>query len=320
MSTAISNPGAPAGGTAGGGAVVAPERAARPPRRRRLSFAGILMTPAVAVMALLSIGPFITLILMSFSRVRLLGGVRLEPVLLNNWIRALTDVNLWKSWAVTVAFFVSTVGLEMVIGIGIAVALNQIVRGRSLVLALVLLPMFVAPVIVGLLGRYLVDPTFGLYTSWLSAIGIQLDPLGNPIPAFFAVVLMDVWEWTPLVALISLAGLSGVNPSVLEAASLDGAGKLKTLFHIVFPSISNVLLVAFLIRSMDAVRYFDIITVTTNGGPADATKIVPLRLFETAFRFFDLGYAAAIGLMMLVVTIFMARIFVRLLDKKGLAG
>lgn len=131
---------------------------------------------------------------------------------------------------------------------------------------------------------------------------------------------MDVWEWTPLVALISLAGLSGVNPSVLEAAALDGAGKFKTLFHIVFPSISNVLLVAFLIRSMDAVRYFDIITVTTNGGPADATKIVPLRLFETAFRFFDLGYAAAIGLMMLVVTIFMARIFVRLLDKKGLAG
>lgn len=322
MSTAISTPDAPTGGEGtGAGTLTAPQQEDQRPRRRRgLSFAGILMTPAVAVMALLSIGPFITLILMSFSRVRLLGGVRLEPVLLDNWIRALTDVNLWKSWAVTVAFFVSTVGLEMVIGIGIAVALNQIVRGRSLVLALVLLPMFVAPVIVGLLGRYLVDPTFGLYTSWLSAIGIQLDPLGNPIPAFIAVVLMDVWEWTPLVALISLAGLSGVNPSVLEAASLDGAGKFKTLFHIVFPSISNVLLVAFLIRSMDAVRYFDIITVTTNGGPADATKIVPLRLFETAFRFFDLGYAAAIGLMMLVVTIFMARIFVRLLDKKGLAG
>jgi multiple sugar transport system permease protein len=86
----------------------------------------------------------------------------------------------------------------------------------------------------------------------------------------------------------------------------------------VLPSISSVLLVALLIRSMDAIRYFDIIWVTTNGGPADATKTVPIRLYETAFRFFDLGYAAAIGLVMLAVTIVIARVFVRLLDRKGL--
>jgi multiple sugar transport system permease protein len=88
---------------------------------------------------------------------------------------------------------------------------------------------------------------------------------------------------------------------------------------VVLPSISSVLLVALLIRSMDAIRYFDIIWVTTNGGPADATKIVPVRLYEVAFRFFDLGYAAAIGLLMLVVSIVIARAFVRLLDQKGLA-
>ena len=114
---------------------------------------------------------------------------------------------------------------------------------------------------------------------------------------------MDVWEWTPLIALIVLAGLTSVPKPVLEAAAMDGAGYFKRLRYIVLPMISGVLIVALLIRSMDAIRYFDIITNTTNGGPADATKIVPIRLYETAFRFFDLGYAAAIGLSMLVVTI-----------------
>ncbi|MDT7599967.1 MAG: multiple sugar transport system permease protein, partial [Pseudonocardiales bacterium] len=102
-------------------------------------------------------------------------------------------------------------------------------------------------------------------------------------------------------------------------AALDGTSGWQLLRYVVLPSISSVLLVALLIRSMDAIRYFDIIWVTTNGGPADATKIVPVRLYEVAFRFFDLGYAAAIGLLMLVVSIVIARAFVRLLDQKGLA-
>ena len=110
---------------------------------------------------------------------------------------------------------------------------------------------------------------------------------------------MDVWEWTPLIALIVLAGLTSVPKPVLEAAAMDGAGYFKRLRYIVLPMIAGVMIVALLIRSMDAIRYFDIITNTTNGGPADATKIVPIRLYETAFRFFDLGYAAAIGLSML---------------------
>ena len=294
-------------------------RTPAPPRRRGLQFTGWLMAPGVALLALLSVLPFLALVAMSFSRVRLLGGVRLEFAGLDNWARALGDLDLWRSWALTALFFVATVGLEMLLGLVIALALREVLRGQGILLSLVLLPMFVAPVIVGLLGRYLTDSTFGLYTWLLGPLGVD-DPLGGSASAFATLVLMDVWEWTPLIALIALAGLTGVNPSLLEAAALDGAGRWGTLRHIVLPSISNVLLVAFLIRAMDAVRYFDIITVTTNGGPADATKIVPIRLYETAFRFFDLGYAAAIGLMMLIVTIIIARGFVRLLDTKGLAG
>ncbi|RZU62831.1 carbohydrate ABC transporter permease [Zhihengliuella halotolerans] len=297
-------------------ASVQPDRATRPAGSRKITFTGWLMAPGITLLGVLSIIPLVMLILMSFSKVRLLGGLRLEFAGLDNWARAFGDVELWKSWATTLAFFVSTLGIELVLGVAIAVALNRLVRGRGLVLPLILLPMFVAPSIVGLLGRYLLDPTFGLYANLLQSIGITQDVLGHPVSAFAAVVLMDVWEWTPLIALITLAGLSGVNPSVLEAASLDGASEWKKFWHMVLPSIRPILLVAILIRSMDAVRYFDIIYVTTNGGPADATKIIPVRLYEAAFRFFDLGYAAVIGIMMLVLTILIARFFVRLMGEK----
>jgi len=287
-----------------------------PSPRRGLGFTGKMLAPGVLVLAAISILPFIALIVMSFTRVHLLGGVDLEWAGLDNWSRALADPQMWSSWWLTAVYLSFTLGLEMVLGFGLALLLHRVTRARGLLLSLVLLPMFVAPVIVGLLGRYLTDSTFGLYTWVLGQLGWNGDILGGTTSAFVAVVLMDVWEWTPLIALIALAGLSSVNPSTLEAASLDGAGYWRSLRYIVLPSISGILLVALLIRAMDAVRYYDIIYVTTNGGPADATKTIPIRLFENAFRFFDLGYAATIGLMMLLVTILIARAFVAMLGRE----
>jgi multiple sugar transport system permease protein len=292
------------------------QETATPPQRPGLGFTGKMLTPGVLVLAAISILPFIALVVMSFTRVHLLGGVDLEWAGLDNWSRALADPQMWSSWALTAVYLFFTLGLEMVLGFGLALLLHRVTRARGLLLSLVLLPMFVAPVIVGLLGRYLTDSTFGLYTWVLAQLGWNGDILGGTTSAFAAVVLMDVWEWTPLIALIALAGLSSVNPSTLEAASLDGAGYWRSLRYIVLPSISGILLVALLIRAMDAVRYYDIIYVTTNGGPADATKTIPIRLFENAFRFFDLGYAATIGLMMLLVTILIARGFVALLGRE----
>jgi multiple sugar transport system permease protein len=288
------------------------------PARRPFGFEGRMMTPGLALLALLTVPPFVAIIVMSLARVRLLGGVSLDWAGLWNWTRFFTDADLGVSWLRTGAFFVLTLGLEMVLGLALALCLWRLMRGRHVVLSLLLLPMFVAPAIVGLLGRFLTDSTFGLYTWLLGLFGYSGDILGDKGSAFTAVVLMDVWEWTPLIALVTLAGLTSMPLSVREAAAIDGATGWRMLRHIVLPSISNVLLVALLIRSMDAIRYFDIIWVTTTGGPADATKIIPIRLYETAFRFFDLGYAAVIGLVMLAVSIAIARTFVRLLDQKGL--
>ncbi|PRX43994.1 carbohydrate ABC transporter membrane protein 1 (CUT1 family) [Prauserella shujinwangii] len=296
----------------------APPQRRGAPRRSRFGFHARMMAPGILLLAVLSLIPLFTVIAMSVSQVRLLGGVSFGFVGAENWARFLTDVDLALQWVRTLVFFVLTVGLEMLLGVGLALCLWKLLRGRNAVLGLLLLPMFVAPVIVGLLGRFLTDSTFGLYHWLLGLAGFEGDLLGGTYSAFAAVVLMDVWQWTPLITLIALAGLTSVPQSIREAAALDGASGWQALRSIILPSISGVLLVALLIRAMDAIRYFDIIAVTTNGGPADATKVVPIRLYETAFRFFDLGYAAVIGLVMLAVTVAIARAFVGILESKGL--
>jgi multiple sugar transport system permease protein len=279
-----------------------------------------MLVPVLLLLAVLSLFPFFYIIWMSLNIVSLINGISFDFAGLANWTRMFTDEIVGAAWARAALYFVATVGLEMILGIAIALLVHEIVWGKNLVLSLILLPMFMAPVIVGLLGRFLTDSSYGLYAYVLSELGIfERDILGTASSALPAVILMDVWEWTPLIVLIVLAGLASVNQYVIEAAKVDGAGYLERLRYIVAPSIAGVVIVALLVRSMDAIRYFDIITVTTNGGPGNTTKIIPIRLYETAFRFFDLGYAAAIGLGMLVFSILVANVFVRILESRGLA-
>lgn len=279
-----------------------------------------MLVPVLALLAVLSLFPFFYIIWMSLNIVSLINGISFDFAGLANWTRMFTDEVVGAAWARAALYFVATVGLEMILGIAIALLVHELVWGKNLVLSLILLPMFMAPVIVGLLGRFLTDSSYGLYAYVLRELGIfESDILGTASSALPAVILMDVWEWTPLIVLIVLAGLASVNQYVIEAAKVDGANYLERLRYIVAPSIVGVVIVALLVRSMDAIRYFDIITVTTNGGPGNTTKIIPIRLYETAFRFFDLGYAAAIGLGMLVFSILVANVFVRILESRGLA-
>jgi multiple sugar transport system permease protein len=279
-----------------------------------------MLVPVLLLLAVLSLFPFFYIIWMSLNIVSLINGISFDFAGLANWTRMFTDEIVGAAWARAALYFVATVGLEMILGIAIALLVHEIVWGKNLVLSLILLPMFMAPVIVGLLGRFLTDSSYGLYAYVLSELGIfERDILGTASSALPAVILMDVWEWTPLIVLIVLAGLASVNQYVIEAAKVDGAGYLERLRYIVAPSIAGVVIVALLVRSMDAIRYFDIITVTTNGGPGNTTKIIPIRLYETAFRFFELGYAAAIGLGMLAFSILIANLFLRILAREGLA-
>ena len=288
-----------------------------------LSFEGRMMLPALVILAAISILPLLYIIWMSLNDVTLLGGSGIASRWMGsgNWADMFTDSNVWGAWAKMVIYFVATVGLEVLLGVAIALLVHEVVWGKNLALSLILIPMFIAPVIVGLLGRFLINPTYGLYSWILDKTGIFTgNILGRDVSAFVAVVLMDVWEWTPLIALITLAGLVSIQPQVLEAAKVDGAGYWRRFWHIALPSISGIVLVALLIRSMDALRYFDIVWQVTGGGPANATKIIPMSIYEVAFRFLQLGYAAAMGLVMLAVSILIANLFTTILRQRGLAG
>lgn len=283
------------------------------------SFNVRMMLPALLLLASLSLFPFFFIIWMSFNEVSPIGGLSFEWVGIENWKNVFTEAAIRSSWMTSLIYFATALGLEMVLGTAIALLVHELVWGRNIVISLLIMPVFMAPVIVGLVSRFLVNPTFGLYDWLLDITGIfSGNILGSGTSALTAVILMDVWEWTPLITLIVLAGLSALPQEVMEAARVDGANYWQRLRHIVGPMISGVVVVALLIRSMDLIRYFDKILITTNGGPADATKIIAIRLYERAFRFFDLGYAAAIGLSMLVFSIIIAISFLQILRQRGL--
>ncbi len=198
-------------------------------------------------------------------------------------------------------------------GTGVALLINGR-KWENLLVVIFVMPMMVAPVVVGYLWHFLYNVSFGWYFWFLKSIGILGSDtiLANakpwllpflPSTAFVAVVAADVWEWTPLIILIILAGLKAVPQDQLEAARVDGAGAIRIFWEVTLPNIKPVLLIALIVRFMDNVRYIDLIMVVTRGGPAETTKILPFYLYDICFRYFEFGRGAAVGFLLLLFTI-----------------
>jgi len=294
------------------GEAAASVRPAKRARGNRTEF--WMLLPSMIVLAIISIFPFIFMIYASFMDYSLSLD---EPVFagIDNWRRVFESDTFWQSWGRTAIFGVSGLVLQLVIGVVVALLLYHIPKGRNLIVTLWMLPLFVAPVVAGLLWKYLLDSTYGLYDWFLQQLGIHTQILGDVSTAMPAIILMDIWEWTPLITIIVLAGLQGVSQEPLEAAEVDGASGFQKIRYILLPMVRRMIVVALLIRSMDILRYVDTITIATEGGPADTTKTIGYYLMQVAFRFQDMGTAAALGLTMLVVTICMGNIFVKMMKK-----
>jgi multiple sugar transport system permease protein len=177
-------------------------------------------------------------------------------------------------------------------------------------------------VIAGLVWYYLYNGTFGWYHWLLQSVGIldKASILGSTDTAMIGIVAVDVWQWTPLITLIALAGLKRVPQDQLEANMVDGAGSVRNFFSIVLPNLYPFLLIGILLRFMDNFRFIDAILVLTGGGPADSTKILPTYLFDVSFKFFELGRGGAIALTLLIVTIVLGMILVRVFRDPAKSG
>ena len=225
-----------------------------------------------------------------------------------NYVSLWNDPNFRESVFVTLKFAVSVVSVEMLIGVGLALLLDRNLRGMSLLRTLFILPMMIAPVVVGLIWRYMYHPTLGVFNKALKGVGLEsVDWLGQH--ALLSVIIADIWQWTPFIFILSLAALQSLPRSALEAARIDGATGWQQIVHIKIPLMMPVLIVTCLLRLIDAFKVLEVILVMTEGGPGLSTEIMALRISRTATEFRELGVAAAMSnyllLMLLLLTVFM---------------
>ena len=202
--------------------------------------------------------------------------------------------------SVTLIFATSVVLAELSIGVGLALLLDRKIRGMSLLRTLFILPMMIAPVVVGLMWRYMYHPTLGTFNRSLKALGFDgVDWLGAH--ALLSVIIADIWQWTPFIFILALAALQSLPLSALEAARIDGATGWQQIWHIKLPLMMPTLVIAALLRLVDAFKVLEVILVMTEGGPGLSTEIVALRISRTATEFRELGVAAAMSNYLLIL-------------------
>src|SRR5215469_347781 len=273
-------------------------------RRRYLAI--FLIFPAAAIVLVAMIVPLGYALVMSLFDYKLGSETNASFIFLKNYVRFLQDPLALKSLGITLAFTALALSLELVAGVGMAVLLTSIPERWSRILrALYSMPLLISPIIVGLIWRYMYDPTFGLVYYVLSWVGLDsaFGGLEKPGWALLSIVMADVWETTPFILLVASAGLANIPRDYFEAARIDGARAWDVFVRITLPLLSKVLLVVIVIRGTDAFRGFDISYALTGGGPGNSTLSLSIYAFQKGFDDYEMGYAMAVSIITLAVLV-----------------
>ena len=228
-----------------------------------------------------------------------------EAVGLSNFVRMVQDEQVWEVLWVTMRFGFWTITLEMALGIALALMLEKPIRGASIFRTIFILPLMVSPVVVGLIWRYLYDARIGWINYYLNAwFGIEpLVWLGDPQLAFMAIVITDIWQWTPFIFIIIIAGLQALPSEVIEASEIDGANWWQQIFLVKLPMIQSIIVIALLMRIIDVFRGLEVMLIMTGGGPGRSTELLSLHIYNRAFETQQLGYASAISVLLIFVVL-----------------
>lgn len=264
-----------------------------------------LLAPAVVVLAAVIGYPLVETVRLSFTATQLIGGGG-GWVGLGNFATALDSPEFWSALRITVVFTALTVISEMVLGLLVALLLDQPLRGRGFVRGLMIVPWALPTVINAMMWRVIYNPEFGALDAALQQSGIigqYQSWLGDPDIALYAVAVADIWKTFPLVALILLAALQGVPRELHDAASIDGAGALQRFWAVTLPAILVPLSIVVVLRVIEAVKVFDIIWVMTRGGPLNATRSLAILVYQQAFSFHHSGYGAALSLLSVLLSL-----------------
>jgi multiple sugar transport system permease protein len=271
--------------------------ASRQQRRDRLIF----LVPSMTVLAVILFYPLAYSLGLSFYNYYL-PVPRTTFVGLDNFRFILGDDAFWDALGVTARFTGAAVAIEVLLGIAVALLLDSHIPCRRFVTTVVLLPMAITPAVAGLLMRWMFESNWGLVNYFLGLVGVRGPGwTGDPAWALWSIVLADAWQNTPFVILVVYAGLQSIPVEPLEAAMVDGASRVQTLAHVVFPFLRPLILFVLIIRSMDAFRIFDQVFVMTGGGPGTTTQTITFYNYVMAFRQLRMGRASALGVITLLI-------------------
>jgi multiple sugar transport system permease protein len=278
----------------------------------------VFILPASIMILVFSIFPLFFSLVLSFVNwdlSRLQGGITFAG--LNNFIQLFSDKRFWNTARVTLIFVLGGVALQYVVGLGVALLLNQEVRFRRFFRVVFLMPMMLTPAAVGYVGRMLFNETQGPVNDLIRHLGGPIVPwLSNALVALPTLILVDTWEWVPFMIIVLLAGLKSLPTDVFEAASADGANSFQIFTHITFPMILPTSVTVILIRGLEAFKLFDIVAVMTGGGPGNATESVTWYAYLTALTFGRLGYASAIAYCLLIIVTIFSWVFLRSMRRR----
>jgi multiple sugar transport system permease protein len=263
----------------------------------------LVMLPGLLLLALFSIYPFLFLLKVSFQKYSPVA--KNNPYVgLKNYIQLFQDHNFWNALKVTGIFVASSVVLEFVIGLGLAIILNRIGIGQKWFQSLMLLPIAMAPTVVGLMFRFMMNDQYGVLNYFVEMLGFDRTAwLSNLHLALPALIVTDIWQWTPFMMIILLAGLKGIPDEPYEAARIDGASSWQTFRYVTIPQLSRMIVIALLLRTIDAFRIYDTIYMMTKGGPINVTSTLSWIVYDKGFKFLDFGYGAAICVMLLILVV-----------------
>ncbi len=290
-------------------------------RRRQLSDMAILrlfVFPTLILLIAMNIFPLFYSLYLSFTDFSAIANEPPNWIGLENFRDILRDDQLWTYFATTGRYALFSVGLQTLVGFSLAMLLREKFWGSGFITTLILIPMMLSPVVVGMFWTLIYHPAHGPFNYLLGFTSPATSPewLGAPKLALWAVVIVDVWMWSPFVMLLCMSGLKAIPDYLYEAAAIDRASPWRQFWHITLPQVAPLLLIAVLFRSIEAFKAFDLVMGLTGGGPGDATELVALNLYRQAFLGqWRTGRASALAYVVLIIVIAVSNLYIRYLNQ-----
>ncbi len=279
----------------------------------------LMLSPLLIFVIAIAIYPLLFSFFISFFKYRLTDPNQTKTFLgLANYLAAFEDPQVLKSITNTLVFVFGTVSVEMLVGLGLALLLSAETHLIRIIRSFLLIPMAIPPLVVGLVWKSLYNADFGVIPYYLKLTGLDVGrgPLGEISTAMPSVILIDLWQWSPLLMIIFLAGLKSLPNEPFEAARVDGASRWQRFWYITLPMLKPTLLIGLLMRTMQSFKVFDIIYATTAGGPGSATTVLNYHIYTVGMTFFNMGYAAALANILLVIIAVLSVIYVMVLERQ----